>query len=77
VRCPPINWSKYAVVGDSLSKLHAEQLANPPQGSPAVLGANGTYEFKADAKPDRYVGIAAPYAPGEDKLEKKPKAGKP
>ena len=26
VRAPPINWAKYQVVGDSLEKLHKDQL---------------------------------------------------
>ncbi|KAI1383188.1 uncharacterized protein F4822DRAFT_419580 [Hypoxylon trugodes] len=70
VRCPPINWSQYAVVGDSLDKLHAEQLARPSQGTPAVLGADGRYEFKAGAgKQEKLVGIAAPYNPGKDRID--------
>ncbi|KEY68488.1 hypothetical protein S7711_01260 [Stachybotrys chartarum IBT 7711] len=76
VRCPPINWSKYAVVGESLDKLHAEQVANPPQGVPATIAVSGAYEFKGEGSKERYVGIAAPYAPGKDKLEKKPKSKK-
>lgn len=80
VRCPPINWSQYGVVGESLDKLHAEQLRAPTQGTPATLtpGAGGlTYEFKGDAgKQEKLVGIAAPYAPGRDKLAKKGKGGK-
>ncbi|OIW35369.1 hypothetical protein CONLIGDRAFT_560723, partial [Coniochaeta ligniaria NRRL 30616] len=83
VRCPPINWSQYGVVGESLDKLHAEQQRAPTQGAPATLkpGPGGlTYEFKADSSSNseqkRLVGIAAPYAPGKDKLEKKPRGGK-
>jgi hypothetical protein len=56
-----------------------------------VLGPGGTYEFKAGGSGDggpaaaaidggeqgrRLVGIAAPYNPLRDKLEKKGKAGK-
>ena len=83
VRCPPINWSQYGVVGESLDKLHKEQQRAPNQGAPATLksGDGGlSYEFKAGAgssgeqKP--LVGIAAPYAPGKDKLDKKPRGGK-
>ncbi|KAK0733884.1 hypothetical protein B0T26DRAFT_600304, partial [Lasiosphaeria miniovina] len=81
VRCPPVNWAQYAVVGESLDKLHAEQVAAPSLGAPAVLGPGGAYEFKAGAQkapaneppPRRLVGIAAPYTPGRDKLEKKAK----
>lgn len=78
VRCPPINWSQYAVVGESLDKLHADQIARPSQGAPATLGPNGTYEFTGvpggNQRP--FVGVAAPYAPGKDRIDKKPKGGK-
>lgn len=90
VRCPPINWAQYGVVGDSLDKLHAEQLAAPTPGAPAVLGPGGTYEFKAGDRSTggsgtgtgggeparRLVGVAAPYNPLRDKLEKKGKGAK-
>ncbi|KAK3311272.1 uncharacterized protein B0T15DRAFT_68377 [Chaetomium strumarium] len=92
VRCPPINWAQYGVVGESLDKLHAEQLAAPTPGAPMILGPGGTYEFKAGGsggggsaaaaagggseQGGRLVGIAAPYNPLRDKLEKKGKAGK-
>lgn len=75
VRCPPINWSQYAVVGDSLDKLHADQISHPPQGVPATLGSNGTYEFKAgEEKPEKYSGVAAPYDPLKDKVDRKAKS---
>jgi hypothetical protein len=83
IRCPPINWSQYGVVGESLDKLHAEQQRAPSQGAPATLkpGPGGlTYEFKGESSSNseqkRLVGIAAPYTPGKDKLEKKPRGGK-
>ncbi|KAH7397950.1 hypothetical protein BKA64DRAFT_53667 [Cadophora sp. MPI-SDFR-AT-0126] len=41
VRMPHINWDQYAVVGESLEKLHTEQLRNPPEGSPQRLGPGG------------------------------------
>ncbi|KAL2070884.1 hypothetical protein VTL71DRAFT_13910 [Oculimacula yallundae] len=41
VRMPHINWDQYAVVGDSLNKLHSDQLRNPPEGSPQRLGPGG------------------------------------
>ncbi|KAG8675318.1 hypothetical protein FPOAC2_01367 [Fusarium poae] len=74
VRCPPINWSQYAVVGDSLDKLHNEQVVRPNQGTPATVGANGMYEFRGEGKQERYQGVAAPYAPTQDRLKKKPKS---
>jgi hypothetical protein len=89
VRCPPINWAQYGVVGESLDKLHAEQVAAPTPGAPLVLGPGGTYEFKAGdggdqansaagggEQPRRLVGIAAPYNPLRDKLDKKGKGSK-
>lgn len=82
VRTPPINWAQYAVVGDSLDKLHAEQVARPAQGTPAVMGPGGTFAFTAEPPREgggeqrRLVGVAAPYTPGRDKLEKKPRGSK-
>jgi hypothetical protein len=77
VRCPPINWSQYAVAGDSLDRLHAEQQARPSQGQPAVMGPGGTFEFRAGGENQvEFTGIAAPYTPGRDRLDKKPKGGR-
>ncbi|KAI1356501.1 hypothetical protein F5Y01DRAFT_267556 [Xylaria sp. FL0043] len=77
VRCPPINWSQYAVVGESLDKLHNEQVQRPAQGTPAMLTSDGGFEFKGGAgggigKQEPYLGVAAPYAPGKDKIDAKP-----
>lgn len=77
VRMPAINWSKYAVVGESLDRLHSEQLARPTLGMPAVAGANGaTYDFRGGTNPDdgKWAGVSAPYDPLKDKL--KPKGAK-
>ncbi|KAI1143416.1 hypothetical protein F5Y05DRAFT_368532 [Hypoxylon sp. FL0543] len=77
VRCPPINWSQYAVVGESLDKLHAEQQARPSQGVPATVAPDGRYEFSGAAgKQEKLVGVAAPYAPGKDRIDRKPKGPK-
>ncbi|KAK1972988.1 hypothetical protein LY78DRAFT_649914 [Colletotrichum sublineola] len=78
VRCPPINWSQYAVVGESLDKIHSDQIARPSQGAPATLGPNGTYEFKGEPGGNQrpFTGVAAPYTPGKDRIDKKPKGGK-
>ncbi|GAW22931.1 hypothetical protein ANO14919_124780 [Xylariales sp. No.14919] len=78
VRCPPINWSQYAIVGESLDKLHNEQLQRPTQGSPAALTPEGRFEFKGGdsggvGRQEQYVGIAAPYAPGKDKIDRRSK----
>lgn len=76
VRCPPINWAQYAVVGASLDKLHADQVARPTQGTPASVGPHGVYEFNGDGKQEQYLGVAAPYAPGKDRIERKPRGRK-
>lgn len=76
VRCPPINWSQYAVVGESLDKLHADQVARPTQGTPAIVGANGAYEFQGDGPQESYQGVATPYNPQKDKIAKKTKGKK-
>lgn len=73
IRTPPINWSQYAVVGDSLDKLHNEQVSRPSQGTPAVYRSNGTYEFRGEGKQETYQGVAVPYNPIKDKLDKRPK----
>ncbi|XWW92963.1 hypothetical protein V2A60_000891 [Cordyceps javanica] len=74
VRCPPINWSQYAVVGDSLDKLHAEQVARPTQGTPAayIPGHAGMYEFRGgDGRQEAYQGVAVPYNPVKDRVDRK------
>ncbi|KAL9111356.1 MAG: hypothetical protein Q9227_004233 [Pyrenula ochraceoflavens] len=57
VRCPPVNWAKYRIVGESLDKLHDEQRKRPEAGAPRI-----------DELPPEHV-IAAPYRPFADKLE--------
>ncbi|KAK4144710.1 uncharacterized protein C8A04DRAFT_27649 [Dichotomopilus funicola] len=111
VRAPPINWAQYGIVGESLDKLHAEQLAAPTPGAPMTLGQGGAFEFRAGGNqnqvpnqasaspgttpggggtrgggettrgeqpspPRRLVGVASPYNPLRDKLDKKGKGGK-
>lgn len=74
VRCPPVNWSQYAVVGDSLDKLHAEQVARPTQGTPAayIPGHAGMYEFRGgDGRQETYQGAAVPYNPVKDRVDRK------
>ncbi|KFY23112.1 hypothetical protein V493_06069 [Pseudogymnoascus sp. VKM F-4281 (FW-2241)] len=41
VKVPPINWAQYGVIGESLDKLHNDQLRHPAPGSPARLGPDG------------------------------------
>ncbi|KAF2146453.1 uncharacterized protein K452DRAFT_213857, partial [Aplosporella prunicola CBS 121167] len=50
-RCPPINWAKYHVVGESLDKLHAEQRQRPSPGLPGRAPVHV---------------LAAPYSPFTD-----------
>ncbi|KAH6670507.1 hypothetical protein B0J14DRAFT_596397 [Halenospora varia] len=76
VRCPPINWTQYAVVGDSLDKLHKDQQARPTEGMPQRVGPDGQLVFGGEGQRRAAdVGVVAPFAPGKDKIEKK-KGGK-
>ncbi|KAF2084008.1 hypothetical protein K490DRAFT_4229, partial [Saccharata proteae CBS 121410] len=59
-RCPPVNWAKYHVVGDSLDKLHAEQQHRPSLSEPGRGHAGG--------RAPHHV-IAAPYSPFTDRLD--------
>ncbi|KAF2635299.1 hypothetical protein P280DRAFT_473856 [Massarina eburnea CBS 473.64] len=57
VRCPPVNWEKYHVVGESLDKLHDEQKKYPGAAEPPRTH-RGTR-----APPHA---ISAPYSPFND-----------
>lgn len=71
VRCPPINWNQYAVVGESLDKLHADQQARPTEGMPQKLGPDGQLSYGGDGpRRNADLGVAAPYQVGRDKIEK-------
>lgn len=63
VRCPPINWAKYHIVGEALDKLHEEQRARPTPGEP-----------QRDEHPARAAEhvVAAPYRPWADKITESP-----
>ncbi|KAF7514801.1 hypothetical protein G7054_g14992 [Neopestalotiopsis clavispora] len=76
-RMPAINWSQYAVVGESLDRLHSDQVARPSQGTPATLGADGAYVFHGEGRQEEYNGIAAPYDSLKDHLVKKSKPKTP
>lgn len=54
VRCPPIEWSKYHIVGDSLDTLHKAQQSRP--------GGGGGYQGRESV-------IAAAYNPFVDKFD--------
>ncbi|KAL8933022.1 MAG: hypothetical protein Q9216_006560 [Gyalolechia sp. 2 TL-2023] len=59
VRCPPVNWAKYHVMGQSLDKLHGEQRRRPvnDQGDADGPHTGGQEHI-----------IAAPYNPWKDHL---------
>ncbi|KAL2841896.1 hypothetical protein BJY01DRAFT_6452 [Aspergillus pseudoustus] len=59
VRMPPVNWTKYQVVGESLEKMHDEQVRRPSVGEPR------RDEF---GRSPEYL-LASPYRPLVDKLE--------
>jgi len=71
IRCPPINWNQYAVVGESLDKLHADQQSRPTEGMPQRLGPDGQLSYGGDGKRrPAGLGVAAPYNFGRDKIER-------
>ena len=59
VRCPPVNWAKYHIVGESLDKLHEEQRARPAPSQP--------HTDMESERAGQHV-IAAPYDPWTDTL---------
>lgn len=63
VRCPPINWAKYHIVGEALDKLHEEQRARPTPGEP--------HRDEQPARMAEHV-VAAPYRPWADKFTEPP-----
>lgn len=70
VRTPPINWTQYGIVEESLDKLHADQVARPMEGLPARIGSDGQATPVEGGKRHEGLGVAAPYTPGRDKIEK-------
>ena len=54
VRCPPVNWAKYHLVGESLDKMHNEQKRYP--------GANEPPRTHQGTKAPPHA-VAAPYSP--------------
>ncbi|POS86748.1 hypothetical protein EPUL_005242 [Erysiphe pulchra] len=71
VRSPPINFAKYAIVSESLDKLHSDQIARPNEGVPQNLGADGEYTEMNEGNRRQYdMGVAAPYNPFRDKISK-------
>ena len=66
VRMPPVNWSKYHIVGESLDKLHNEQRVRPSPGQPLR-----NEDLRPRERAPESV-IAAPYNPWTDKVGEKP-----
>ncbi|KAF4121377.1 Conserved hypothetical, protein [Geosmithia morbida] len=79
--CPQINWEQYAVVGEPLDRLHAEQVSRPPETAPSVY-SGGVYESGTPAaaaagsgslaRPEEYRGPLAPYSPWRDAADSAP-----
>lgn len=67
VRMPPINWTKYHIVGESLDKLHEEQRSRPVAGQPLR-----DRDLKPKQRAPEHV-IASPYDPFKDKMDVKEK----
>lgn len=63
VRCPPVNWAKYEIIGAPLDRLHEAQRLRPTAGEPAREGG----QFLAPAVPNH--AIFAPHDPLKDRLE--------
>jgi hypothetical protein len=57
VRCPPINWEKYHIVGEPLDKIHEEQKKWPGSAEPP--------RTKSGHRAPPYS-VAAPYSPFTD-----------
>lgn len=70
VRMPPINWEQYGVVGDSLEKLHKDQVARPVEGMPQRMGPDGQFHTGPEGQRREYAGVASPYNPLKDRIEK-------
>lgn len=71
VRAPPINFAQYAIVSESLDKLHADQISRPSEGNPQLIGPDGEYIHMGEGKRRQFdTGIAAPYLPSKDKIGK-------
>lgn len=60
VRCPPINWEKYHIVGEALDSMHEQQRRRPTPGQP--------WSEERDAI------VAAPYSPFRDRPQQPPPA---
>lgn len=83
VRCPPIEWAKYNIVGDSLDKLHRDQQLHPGDADSAerdnvVAGPYNPFLDKLDAQPaskestpNRKDSVSAPAQPAQRRRSSK------
>ncbi|MCJ1306741.1 hypothetical protein MMC25_000384 [Agyrium rufum] len=69
VRCPPVNWAKYHIVGDALNRIHKQQKLWPSLGEPG--GSEAASLAGMTDRPPK-TAIAAPYDPWTNKLTKSP-----
>jgi len=63
IRCPPINWAKYEIIGAPLDRMHEAQRRRPSPGEPVREG--GLSQIPV---PNEHS-IHAPYDPFKDRLE--------
>jgi hypothetical protein len=59
IRCPPVNWAKYHIVGESLDKIHKEQRQYPGSVEPS--------RSQQGAKAPPHA-VSAPYSPFTDSV---------
>jgi len=63
IRCPPINWAKYEIIGAPLDRLHEAQRRRPSPGEPVQGGDLARVQVQNEHF------IHAPYDPFKDKLD--------
>ncbi|KAJ8071301.1 hypothetical protein OCU04_001636 [Sclerotinia nivalis] len=77
VRCPPVNWAKYGVIGESLDRLHEDQIRRPSQGIPATINADGSTTHKYGDGPKKEYVMQKPLGLGEVVSKPKKKRSPP
>ena len=65
IRCPPINWDRYHIVGEPLDKLHEDHRRRPPSGEGSSTSTRPAHT------------VAAPYSPWRDAISEAPMRPKP
>lgn len=75
VRCPPVNWNKYHIVGKPLDLMHEEQRKRPSEGQPSsgpILQAGNPFHTPSSAAsgpPAPLHHIYKPYDPFSDSVQ--------